>query len=190
MVSMMLLCLKTICTFKSVVNTFVHDRIRFVFGLVVTVVFLSYSTSCHESYISWISIERAIERTLNESQRYWLWSIAGVLLKDSHRNIFSKGENKTPFTQKKVVRFTYFLGLTAGRVAREVFFAIPRADPQAGKMTSGGETNRGTAQGWWAGAEGFQYFTQGNTEGASQGRVGHLWDVGPFWDERARSRCS
>ena len=44
-------------------------------------------------------------------------------------------------SKKKVVRFTYFLGLTAGRVAREVFFAIPRADPQAGKMTSGGEKN-------------------------------------------------
>ena len=94
MVSMMLLCLKTICTFKSVVNTFVHDWIRlgnwstrfFVFGLVVTVVCLLHSTSCHKSYISWISIDRAIERTLDESKRYWLWSLAGVYGSRDHHH--------------------------------------------------------------------------------------------------------
>ena len=81
MVSMMIICVENICTVNSVVGTFDHDRICldnrstrfFAFDLVVTVVCLLHSTSCHENYIARISIDRAIEWTLNESERYWLW---------------------------------------------------------------------------------------------------------------------
>ena len=81
MVSLMIICVENICTVNSVVGTFDHDRICldnrltrfFAFDVVVTVVCLLHSASCHENYIARISIDRAIEWTLNESERYWLW---------------------------------------------------------------------------------------------------------------------